>query len=331
MGTPPASSAYIGHPGSRCITWCATRPGTACASRYACRRYRSDSVGCMAHAARGGRWGELVVEGPVARIDAATAPLRAAIAGHRLAELLDDREAVRIFMEHHVVAVWDFMSLLKALQRDVTCVSVPWTPRGDAAHRRFVNELVLAEESDVAPGGGYTSHLELYLDAMVEVEANTAPIRRVLADADRNVPLDSDCGMPPAAASFARATLDLARTAPVHQLAATFAFGRERLIPSMFVALRAAALRCEPRLTLLLAYLDRHIDVDAGEHTPLAFSLLQGLCGDDVQRWAEAEDAALESCRRRLALWDAAAVAIEERAENTSWATRVVEKPAVRT
>jgi hypothetical protein len=265
----------------------------------------------MPDAERGGRWGQLVVEGPVAQIDAATAPLRAAISGHRLAELLDDRESVRTFMEHHVVAVWDFMSLLKALQREVTCVSVPWTPRGDAAHRRFVNELVLAEESDVAPGGGYTSHLELYLSAMVEGGADTTPIRHVLANADRNLPLLDDSGLPPAAASFARTTLDVARTAPVHQLAAVFAFGRERLIPTMFVALRAAALRCEPRLTLLLAYLDRHIDMDAGEHTPLAFSLLQGLCADDAQRWTEAESAALESCRRRLALWDAAAVAIE--------------------
>jgi hypothetical protein len=265
----------------------------------------------MPDAAKGGRWGQVVVEGPVARIDAVTAPLRETIAGHRLAELLDDREAVRIFMEHHVVAVWDFMSLLKALQRDVTCVSVPWVPRGDAAHRRFVNELVLAEESDGAPGGGYTSHLELYLEAMVEVGADTAPIRWVLANVERNVQLNDDCGMSPAATSFARATLDIARTAPVHELAAVFAFGRERLIPSMFGALRDAALRCEPPLNLLIAYLDRHIDVDAGEHTPLAFSLLQGVCGDDAQRWTEAESAALESCRRRLALWDAAATAIE--------------------
>jgi hypothetical protein len=262
-----------------------------------------------------GRWGRLTVEAPVARIDAATAPLREAIAGHRVAELLDDREAVQVFMEHHVVAVWDFMSLLKALQREVTCVSVPWTPRGDAAHRRFVNELVLAEESDVAPGGGYTSHLELYVAAMEQVGADTRPITALIeaVDAAHDWPLRDDCGLPAAAADFACATLATARSAPAHQLAAAFAFGRERLIPAMFTALRATATRCDPPLTLLLAYLDRHIDVDAGEHTPLAFSLLQGLCGDDERNWRSAEMVALDSCRRRLALWDAAADAIERR------------------
>jgi hypothetical protein len=108
-------------------------------------------------------------------LDAATAPLRAAISNHRLTELIGDARSLRLFMEYHVVAVWDFMSLLKALQRDLTCVSTPWTPVGDPAHRRFINELVLTEESDDAPGGGYTSHLELYLKAMNEAGADTAP------------------------------------------------------------------------------------------------------------------------------------------------------------
>jgi hypothetical protein len=246
-------------------------------------------------------------------LDAATAPLRAAISNHRLTELIGDARSLRLFMEYHVVAVWDFMSLLKALQRDLTCVSTPWTPVGDPAHRRFINELVLTEESDDAPGGGYTSHLELYLKAMNEAGADTAPLRRLLArvEAGQSAMVD-DSGLPEAAALFAAATLTTATGAPTHALAASFAFGRERLIPTMFASLREAAVRHRPRLDLLLAYLDRHIELDADEHTPLAFNLVSGVCGEDPARWAEAREAALAALQNRLELWEAIARAIEQ-------------------
>jgi hypothetical protein len=266
----------------------------------------------MAAASRASRWSGTAFEGRIMELDAATAPLREAISHHRLTELIGDSTSLRLFMEHHVVAVWDFMSLLTALQRDLTCVRTPWRPVGDPANRRFINELVLTEESDDAPGGGYTSHLELYLEAMKEAGADTAPIMGVLARVEAGqAALTDDCGLPAEAAAFAAATLDTATSAPTHALAATFAFGRERLIPTMFATLREAALRHRPRLDLLLAYLDRHIELDADEHTPLAFNLVTGVCGDDPDRWAEARAAALQALQNRLDLWEAIARAIE--------------------
>jgi hypothetical protein len=71
-----------------------------------------------------------------------------AIVAHPVFRRLTSVTALRIFMEHHVYAVWDFMSLLKALQRAVTCIELPWVPCGDPAARRFINEIVLDEESD---------------------------------------------------------------------------------------------------------------------------------------------------------------------------------------
>jgi len=92
-------------------------------------------------------------------------------------------------MEHHVFAVWDFQSLLKAMQQRLTCTSIPWVPTADAEARRIVNEIVLDEESDELPDGGYASHFELYLQSMQQAGADTAPIERLLASLSLGAPI----------------------------------------------------------------------------------------------------------------------------------------------
>ena len=80
---------------------------------------------------------------------------------HRIYGLVDSAARLRRFMESHVFAVWDFQSLLKAMQQRLTCTSIPWVPTPDAEARRLVNEIVLDEESDALPEGGSASHFEL--------------------------------------------------------------------------------------------------------------------------------------------------------------------------
>ena len=76
-------------------------------------------------------------------------------------------DLIRVFMFHHVWAVWDYFQLLKRLQLELTCVQLPWRPRADAQLRRFVNEIVLEEETDLMEDGvSYGSHLELYLKVL---------------------------------------------------------------------------------------------------------------------------------------------------------------------
>lgn len=241
-------------------------------------------------------------------------PIRQEIVEHPLFHSIEEAEDLRIFMEHHVFAVWDFMTLLKTLQARITCVRTPWVPAGDPAVRRLINEIVLGEETDERPDGrGYASHFELYLEAMENCGADTGPIRdltrRISAGEDAAAALEA-CPAPEAAKDFVRWTL-LAAEGPVHTVAAAFTFGREELVPDLFGRIiHSLAGRFPERIGPFKQYLQRHIDLDGQVHTPLAFKMLAALCGNDPSKWSAARETANEALVRRKILWDAAAKAI---------------------
>jgi Protein of unknown function (DUF3050) len=93
------------------------------------------------------------------------APLRHALLHHPVYDAVDSLDRLRDFMQIHVFAVWDFMSLVKRLQSEVTVQRLPWMPPISAQIARFANEVVLGEESDLGPDKKPTSHFELYLSA----------------------------------------------------------------------------------------------------------------------------------------------------------------------
>ncbi|MCB9914030.1 MAG: DUF3050 domain-containing protein [Planctomycetes bacterium] len=238
-----------------------------------------------------------------------TRDLQARLMAHPLYGALTDEAALRTFLRAHVFCVWDFQSLLKSLQRSLTCVELPWRPQGDPEARRLVNEIVLDEESDLAPGGGHLSHYELYVQGMREGGADTAPIEGFLAalggGADWRDALAAP-GLPAGVAAFVRATLELAVNGAPHQVAAGFAHGRELVIPNMFRRLvDQLAEQAPERWSTFRFYLERHIECDDEQHGPASHDLVARLCGDDERRWREAEAAARAAIEARLALWDA--------------------------
>ena len=248
-----------------------------------------------------------------ALLDAA-APRIAALAEHPVWATLRDRPSLVRFMESHVYCVWDFMSLLKALQGLATGVAVPWRPVGDPQVRRLVNEIVLAEESDRLPDGRVAAHFELYLAAMADAGASAAVMRRFLdslqaghggeglaAEVRRAA---AAAGVPAAAADFMEAPFAVIDRGRPWEIAAAFGIGREQAIPDMFTATLAAVGR-ESRCGLFAEYLERHVELDGDEHGPMMLELIDALCGADESRWSEARAAALGALDAREQLWDA--------------------------
>ena len=74
---------------------------------------------------------------------------RKELLNHSLYSNIKTIDDLRDFVEIHIFAVWDFMSLLKSLQTKLTCVSTPWLPNGNSQTAYLINEIVLAEETDI--------------------------------------------------------------------------------------------------------------------------------------------------------------------------------------
>jgi hypothetical protein len=186
-------------------------------------------------------------------------------------------------------------------------VRVPWLPPAEPLLARFLNEIVLGEESDDLGHGLCLSHCGLYLLAMGDVGADAGIFNDFLSRLRRGLPLRralAGLPVPSHAQKFVLFTLGTARL-PVHQVAASFLYGRESVIPDMFRKIVAkVGRRKNAQLKSLVLYLDRHIEVDGGSHGPMARRLLIHLCGSSETKWREAESTARRAIAARLALWD---------------------------
>ena len=226
-------------------------------------------------------------------------PFRNEITNHTIYKNLKSVDDIAVLMEHHVYAVWDFMSLLKALQSLLTCTSSPWKPVGDSNVRRLINSIVLEEESDVDADDNPSSHYEMYLDAMKQCGANTEPIERFVEKVNKgNIPSVSN-----AIDHFLSTTFNVINSNEAHKIASAFTFGREDLIPDMFTAI-VDEYNTENNLDKFVYYLERHIELDGGDHGPLALELISNLCGNDEKKWKEVEETAIASLVARKKLWD---------------------------
>ena len=226
---------------------------------------------------------------------------------HKLYNSIKTKEHLHIFMENHVFAVWDFMSILKTLQLKLTCVKVPWVPKSNGTLSRLINEIVLAEESDEDPYGQYFSHFEMYYHAMKEAGANTASIDIFLnsiESSDLFMALENSNAHHPAI-EFVTNTFNTLESSPPHIVATMFTLGREEIIPDMFRQIVEEINKSSSgNFKSLIYYLDRHIGLDEDEHTPAALKMIKELCGEDESKWVESIKCGKLVMKSRITFWD---------------------------
>jgi hypothetical protein len=226
---------------------------------------------------------------------------------HKLYEVLTTVEDIKTFMQEHVFAVWDFMSLLKSLQRNLTNTSTPWMPVANPEIARFINEIVLDEESDVNELGEPMSHFEMYLDAMRQIGAETKAIQLFLDDVKQEQDITEalhKVEINQQTIKFVKYTFSVIESNESHKIAAAFTFGREDVIPDMFFQIINHSISKEKSFSKLTYYLNRHIELDGDEHGPLALRMIEALCGDDARKWNEVLEVSKLALQHRIALWD---------------------------
>ena len=239
---------------------------------------------------------------------------------HSLYEKVKTIDDLHTFLENHVFAVWDFMSLLKALQNKLTCTTTPWLPIGNPEIRYLINEIVVAEETDLTIDGLRQSHFEMYIDAMEQCGASTSQIHDFLINvkSTQNIFVSiKKSDLHPKIKNFLDFTFRVIEEGKAHKIAAAFTFGREDLIPNMFTEILKNFQNNFPEtdLSKLIYYFERHIELDADEHGPMAMQMVTELCGDSEQKWKEVEEVSVRALEKRIGLWNAIEEQVEQKLE----------------
>ncbi|MFV8360414.1 DUF3050 domain-containing protein [Flavobacterium sp. LS1P3] len=237
-------------------------------------------------------------------------PQKELLLQHSLYKKVKTIDDLKCFLENHVYAVWDFMSLLKALQSKLTCTTTPWFATENPETRYLINEIVLAEESDLTIDGRRQSHYEMYIEAMEACGADTSGIAHFLSEVNslKNIFVAiKKSNLHPNIKAFLDFTFRVIDEGKSHEIAAAFTFGREDLIPSMFTAILKNFQENFPQtdLSKLIYYFERHIELDADDHGPMAMKMITELCGTDAQKWSDVEEVSKMALERRIGLWDA--------------------------
>lgn len=235
-------------------------------------------------------------------------PMRVRLLAHEIYLQLETLDDLQEFMEHHIFAVWDNLSQLKALQNAISSAGVVWTPSEEPVSNRIINEMLTEEESDSDGNGSYISHFELYRKAMQQAGANSYMIDRFLVLMQEEGSLEKALDkirLPESIKNYLRLNWEISKSREAHKIAAAYFLGREDVVSELLHRLDNHLLEQHPeKLALFKDYLLRHTSTDQQEQKNRVTAVMNELCGDDTQKWQEAEAAAKQALEARYILWD---------------------------
>ena len=218
------------------------------------------------------------------------------------------KKELKIFMEYHVYAVWDFMSIVKSLQNHICPSNFPWKPHeytnNGIAH--LINEIVSSEESDLDEDGNYFSHFDLYIMAMNDVGADTKSILKLIKSYDYNNANNfiDNPDAPKESLEFIENTFSCIESKKLANITAIFSYGRETTIPDMFSKILNKIDDSNSLYSNLRLYINRHIEVDSSRHGPLSKKLFEYTYKNNQETYDEAINYAIKSIDKRIQLWD---------------------------
>jgi len=234
-------------------------------------------------------------------------PLKNRLRNHSLYSKIKDVDDLNIFSNAHVYAVWDFMSLLKFLQINLTSISIPWFPSKNTTTAKLINEIVAGEETDEDQEGQPVSHFEMYIDSIEEFGLNTSEIINNLNTLNNIETINKDIeklNIKSYVKDFLKFTFSVIKRGKIHEVASVFTFGREDLIPDMFIPLIEGINSENNDLNKLIYYFKRHIEVDGDMHGPMSMEMLSYLCNNDPSKISESALIAEKALLARISLWD---------------------------
>ena len=234
-------------------------------------------------------------------------PLKNRLRNHSLYSKIKDVDDLNIFSNAHVYAVWDFMSLLKFLQINLTSISIPWFPSKNTTTAKLINEIVAGEETDEDQEGQPVSHFEMYIDSIEEFGLNTSEIINNLNTLNNIETIDKDIeklNIKSYVKDFLKFTFSVIKRGKIHEVASVFTFGREDLIPDMFIPLIEGINSENNDLNKLIYYFKRHIEVDGDMHGPMSMEMLSYLCNNEPSKISESALIAEKALLARISLWD---------------------------
>lgn len=183
---------------------------------------------------------------------------------HPLYTSLNNLDRVRVFTENHVFSVWTFMCLLKSIITNLedTTSSYLWTGVKDPRLYRALCEIWIDEASDTV-NDGIQSHLDLYLQSMEEIHADTTVILQLLerVRTDHHFSLE-DLPILASTKEFIQKQFHVINTYSFEDTLTYFAYGRELLIPEMFRPLFEYLKTQDIPCPHFLLYLEKHIHLD---------------------------------------------------------------------